>query len=448
MSNISKIIIGSEAFIRMMTHVLRFGNEALEESVEVMGVCIGKEDYTENRFNILNIIPIQHGLKVSTGFTKEDIEFFANLNKEYQEKGLKIIGWYISRPGWGLDFTDMTIQNHKFFQTEKNPPGFAIIFDHTIMGKEKEFGFKIYTLKDYKKSNDFHEIPYDIEIPANLNFFKWVQKFVEDSQRLSPVIIKELREEPLGELQEIPLSTEDLVDKSIKDYSTQIEQVFTGFNDGLKKVNEVISGTYKSQLTTWVDDMTQGTLKGMEYISRSTNQLKNTVSDGLRDVQTYFNSTFTEISGLFKKNITEYINKRVKGQRELKNEISIKLEENIEEIKKEFMEQMNNSISPIEEKITSLIDIVDKNSKLNSKMAEVTIDLNSLVSETDNNIKSLTNNIGEQIENVITPFKTLINENSEKLNLELKPIQENHSEISILLEKLQNFIISIKGILK
>jgi len=81
-------------------------------------------------------------------------------------------------------------------------------------------------------------------------------------------------------------------------------------------------------------------------------------------------------------------------------------------------------------------------------MAEVTIDLNSLVSETDNNIKSLTNNIGEQIENVITPFKTLINENSEKLDLELKPIQESHSEISILLEKLQNFIISIKGILK
>ncbi|MCK4287283.1 MAG: hypothetical protein KAX18_13820, partial [Candidatus Lokiarchaeota archaeon] len=123
MSEISKIIIGSEAFIRMMTHVLRFGNEALEESVEVMGVCIGKEDDTENRFNILNIIPIQHGLKVSTGFTKEDIEFFANLNKEYQEKGLKIIGWYISRPGWGLDFTDITIQNHKFFQTEKNPQG-------------------------------------------------------------------------------------------------------------------------------------------------------------------------------------------------------------------------------------------------------------------------------------------------------------------------------------
>ncbi|MBY8986260.1 MAG: hypothetical protein KGD65_14385 [Candidatus Lokiarchaeota archaeon] len=446
MSDISKIIIDSEAFIRMITHVLRFGNEALEESVEVMGICIGKKDETENLFNLLNIIPLQHGMKVATGFTKEDIELLANLNKEYQEKDLNIIGWYISRPGWGLDFTEFTIQNHKFFQTEKNPQGFAIIFDHTIMGKEKEFGFKIYTLKDFKKSNDSREIPYEIILPKNLSFFKWVQKLVEDSQRLSPVIIKELREEPLRELQEIPLSTEDLVDKSIKDYSSQIEQVFDGFNDGLKKVNETISGTYKSQIKNWVDDMTQGTLKGIEYISRSTSQLNNTVSDGLRDVQNYLNSTFTEISSLFKKNITEYINKRVIGQQELTSEISTKLKENIEEIKKEFMDQIINNINPLEEKITTVLDILDSNSKLNSKMSEIAIELNSLISETENNIKSLTDNIDEQIENVIAPHKAQINESSEELDLELKPIQESHLGIKILLEKLQKIITDFRNL--
>ena len=446
MSDISKIIIDSEAFIRMITHVLRFGNEALEESVEVMGICIGKKDETENLFNLLNIIPLQHGMKVATGFTKEDIELLANLNKEYQEKDLNIIGWYISRPGWGLDFTEFTIQNHKFFQTEKNPQGFAIIFDHTIMGKEKEFGFKIYTLKDFKKSNDSREIPYEIILPKNLSFFKWVQKLVEDSQRLSPVIIKELREEPLRELQEIPLSTEDLVDKSIKDYSSQIEQVFDGFNDGLKKVNETISGTYKSQIKNWVDDMTQGTLKGIEYISRSTSQLNNTVSDGLRDVQNYLNSTFTEISSLFKKNITEYINKRVIGQQELTSEISTKLKENIEEIKKEFMDQIINNINPLEEKITTVLDILDDNSKLNSKMSEIAIELNSLVSETENNINSLTDNIDEQIEKVIAPHKAQINESSEELDLELKPIQESHLGIKILLEKLQKIITDFRNL--
>ncbi|MFW9895149.1 MAG: hypothetical protein ACFFD7_05025, partial [Candidatus Thorarchaeota archaeon] len=187
----SKINIESHAYIRMFSHVLRFGNEALEESLEVMGLCIGNYDEVKDKFNLINVIPYQHGIKVSTGFTKEDIEFFSNLNKEYQDKDLKIIGWYLSRPGWGLDFTDITIQNHRFFQTEKNPQNFIIIFDHSRMGTENDFGFKIYSLRDFKKSNDYIEMQYDINIPDNLNFFKWVQKFVEDSQKQSPVIIKE-----------------------------------------------------------------------------------------------------------------------------------------------------------------------------------------------------------------------------------------------------------------
>ena len=79
-------------------------------------------------------------------------------------------------------------------------------------------------------------------------------------------------------------------------------------------------------------------------------------------------------------------------------------------------------------------------------MAELTIELNSLVSETDTNIKSLTNNLGQQIEKVMTPFKTKISKNSEELDLELKPIQESHSEISILLEKLQKIITDFRNL--
>ncbi|MHA2181594.1 MAG: hypothetical protein ACXAAH_09240 [Promethearchaeota archaeon] len=446
MTGISKIIIESNTFIRMMTHVLKFGNDALDESVEVMGICIGKENEIENDFNLLNVIPFHHGIQVSTGFTKEDVELLANMNKEYQEKDLKIIGWYISRPGWGLDFTDITIQNHKFFQTVKNPQGFIIIFDHTLMGKEKEFGFKIYSLKDYKKSDDYHEIPYEIEMPANLNFFKWVQKFVEDSQKLSPVIIKDLKEQSIRELQEIPLSTEDLVEDSIKDYSAQVEQIFTGFSSGISKVNEIVSGTYKSQLNSWVGDINQGTLKGMEYLNRSTNQLKDTISDGLKDVQNFFNSTFIEISSLFKKNITEYIDKRIKGQKELKDKISEKLDQNIDVIKAEVMGQIKNVINPLEEKINSLLETMDKNSQLNSKMADITIELTTLVSEADNSVKDLTSNIGDHIEKVIAPFKTQIAEKSEELDSELKPIQESHTEIKILLEKLQKIITDFRNL--
>jgi len=430
----------------MMTHVLRFGNESLDESVEVMGVCIGEIDETGKEINLINVNPIQHGIHVSTGFTKEDIELFAGLDKEYQEKGTKIVGWYISRPGWGLDFTEITIQNHKFFQTEKNPQGFIIIFDHTLMSKEKGFGFKIYTLKEYKKSNDYLEVPYEIEIPANLNFFKWVKKFVEDSQRLSPVIIKELKEHPLSELQEIPLSAEDLIEEKVKDYSGQVDQVISGFSNGLAKLNEAVGGTYETHFNKWIGEVTQGTLKGMEHISRSLSQLKNTVSDGLRDVQKFFNTTFEEISGLFKKNVAEYIDRRVDGQKELKNEISHILNATIEESKIKIDEQIRSVITPLEEKIQNVLNTFERTSNLNTQMSTLIMELNNLASDKDADIKNLTKNISEHIEKITTPFKTQIDTKFEEIDLELKPIKESYSEIKIILEKLQKTITDFRNI--
>lgn len=444
-TGVFKVKIKADALIRMITHVLRFGNEALDESVEVMGVCIGEIDEINKVINLINVIPIQHGIHVSTGFTKEDIELFVELDKQYQEKDMNVVGWYISRPGWGLDFTEITIQNHKFFQTEKNPQGFVVIFDHTLMGNE-EFGFKIYTLKEHKKSNDYIEVSYEIEIPANLNFFKWVQKFVEDSQRLSPVIIKELKEQPLRELQEIPLSAEDLIEESVKDYSGQVDQVISGFSNGLAKLSEAIGETYETQVNTWIGEVTQGALKGMDHISRSLNQLKNSVSDGLREVQKFFNSTFEEISGLFKKNIAEYIDRRVDGQRELKNEISNILNGTIEESKIKIDDHIKSVITPLEEKIQNVLNTLERTSNLNSQMSSLIMELNNLASDKGAEIKSLTKNISEHIEKVTAPFKTQIDAKFEEIDLELKPIKESYSEIKILFEKLQKTITDFRNI--
>ena len=441
-----KVIIKADAFIRMMTHVLRFGNEALDESIEVMGICVGNIDETRKIINLFNIIPIQHGIHVSTGFSKEDIELFAGLEKEYQEKDMKIVGWYLSRPGWGLDFTEITIQNHKFIQTDKNPHGFVIIFDHTLMGKEKGFGFVINSLKEYKKSNKYFEISYELEIPANLNFFRWVQKFVEDSQRLSPVMINEIKEQSLRELQDIPLSTEDLIDETVKDYSEQVNQITSGFNNGFIKLNEALADTYETQFNTWIGEVTQGTLKGMKHISRSINQLKNTLSDGLKDVKKYFNSTFEEISSLFKKNITEYINTRVEGQKELKTEISQILNSAIEESKIIIDNQINSKTTPFEGKVQEVLDALESTSNLNSQISTSIMELNNLTSDKDDEIKNLMKSISENLEKVTIPFNTQIVGKFEEIDIELKPVKDSYSEIRILLEKLQKTITEFRNL--
>ncbi|MHA2393717.1 MAG: hypothetical protein ACXAEX_17410 [Promethearchaeota archaeon] len=446
MSKEFKVIIKPDAFVRMITHVLRFGNEALEESVEVMGVCVGKIDDTDNKIHLLNIIPIQHGLPVSTGFTKEDIELFSQLNKEYQEKEMMIVGWYLSRPGWGLEFTDITIQNHRFFQTEKNLHGFVIIFDHTMMGMENDFGFKIFTLKEHKISNDFYELPYEVEVPSSLNVYKWVQKFVEDSQRLTPILIKELKEQPLKELQEIPLSEEHLLVEGIKDYSDQIDLAISGFRNGILKLDEHIGKTYESQLNSWIGDMTQGTLKGMEFVGGSLNQLKNTVSDGLKDVQNFFNTTFTEISSLFKKNITEYINKRVQEQNELKNEISAVLNRITEESMNKMDEKIRESLKPLEENIEAMLTTIENTNNLSSKLANITGEINILTSKVEEDLTNLKKNIPERIEDILSPIKAQIDEKFEILDSELNPTKESYSEIRPLLEKLQKIITEFKNL--
>ncbi|MHA1883614.1 MAG: hypothetical protein ACXAAI_02085 [Promethearchaeota archaeon] len=442
-----KIAVEPDAFIRMITHVLKYGNEALEESVEVMGVCIGKITEEENLIELVNILPIQHGIQVSTGFTREDIELFSQLDKEYEEKGLGIIGWYTSRPGWGLDFTDITIQNHKFFQTDKNPHGFIIIFDHSLLGDQVEdLGFKVYTLKDYKKSNEYLSVTCEIGKPNTLGFFKWVQKFVEDSQRLSPVLIKELKDQSLKELQEIPQSKEDLVSESITDYSAEVEQVFSGFRNGISTLNETINEPYTNYFKNWVGDLTHGTLKGMEYLSGSLNQLKNTVTDGLRDVQKFFNTTFSEISQLFKKNITEYINNRVQGEQGLKVEISSIIDKMIEELKENLDKQIEDGFNLIEEKLNVIQANLESNNDFRSKLTELTSGISTLVASSEEEIKTLKTNLEQDITNIIAPIRAQFEEKFDELDSELNPTKESYSEISSLLEKLQKLLTEFRNI--
>ncbi|GAH57275.1 unnamed protein product, partial [marine sediment metagenome] len=65
------IFIKKEAFRNMLTHVLRFGSDALEQSIEVMGICVGKYDNVEDKVIVENAVPLIHGDKAEIGFHLE-----------------------------------------------------------------------------------------------------------------------------------------------------------------------------------------------------------------------------------------------------------------------------------------------------------------------------------------------------------------------------------------
>lgn len=440
------IIIKKEAFRNMISHVLRYGSVALENSVEVMGVCLGKSDSIKDQVIINNAIPVMHGLPVSVGFSKQEIELFRQIEKQYKEE---IVGWYISRPGWGLDFTEITISNHQYFQNEKSPLGICIIFDHTLMHKSGNLGFEIYRLDDYNKTDKYSNVSYEIEIPSTLEYFKWIQKFMEDFQKNDPILIKEINEiiEPAPrDLQEIPTSAiPEQVDEQLGKYS-EINSLVSGFNQGLEKLSEVFMNTFQNQIGSWITDVERGNSRGTEYISKTIKKMKEAVVSGLLNVSNWFKKELNDALYDFKNDASSYVDARIDDHRKVTEEIS--------EVKQNLVTNLNNLIenklnginSEIENLITSTTQKLGETTQINANTEEMVNNLDSNIKSINNQMKLFTQEIEKKLKISTNSLQTIINEKIEKLGSELDPFKSSYSEIRILLDKLQKTITDFRNI--
>ena len=443
-----KVIIMKEAFRNMVTHVLRFGSKVLDKNVEVMGICIGKLSENQEDLVLINSIPLFHGVKVSSGFSKEDFILFSDLEKQYQKKSLNLIGWYSSHPGWGLYFSDLAKKTHQFFQKESNPYGFHIVFDHTLMGKEKNYGLEIYRFDDYKSPDKYHIVEYEIEIPKTLEYFKWVQKFVEDFQKESPILIKEIKEmkENIpGDLKEIP-TLEEIPSVEKVDESLDASPLILGYQEGISKFSQSIIESFNNQFNKWFNDTLQGTSKGTETLSNSINKINEKMSQGMSKVENWFIKYFDNVLNDFKDNIFNYIDKRTNAQKNLTDDfLSIK-NILIDELNKIYKTNLTNFESEIKIKIESLTEKLNDSFKLNTKLEEITQSESKVISDIQEEIKDLPQKIDKHFKDSISQFENDINEKMEKMNSELQPFKESFTEIKNLLEKLQKVITELRNI--
>ncbi len=441
-----QIIIKKEAFRNMITHVLRFGSIALEKSVEVMGICLGELTENEKDIVLINAIPITHGKKVSAGFTKDDYDLLTQLEKQYQKKNLNIVGWYSSHPGWGLYFSDLEIKTHQFFQKESNPNGFFVVFDHTLMDKDKTFGFEIYRFDDFKKADKYHNVVFEIEEPATLDYFKWVQKFVEDFQKQTSILIKEIsesKESIPGELQEIPISEEISPEEEFDDYS-QISPIISGFQKGVSRFSESVIDTFKSQFGDWTNDLKEGSSKGSEYLRNSVNKMKEAASQSLIKVENWFKKNLDSMLNEFKETVVNYVDNRVEAQTELRNDLN--------NIKNDLFNDLNivvdENLKYIKSEIASVVKLttekVNNSTQINSKIEEMIGSISKVILAIENESSDLGSKIEKNIETTIDQFETSINEKIEKMSSELQPFKEYYLEISELLEKLQKIITDFR----
>ncbi len=441
-----EIFIKKEAFRNMITHVLRFGNDALEKSIEVLGICIGKYHVADNKVVIENAIPLIHGDKVEIGFDKEIYELFEQIKKKYPSD---LVGYYHSHPSWGLYLSESDLKNLQYFQREEFPYGFGIVFDHTLMGKEGTLGFDIYRLDDYSKTETYHPVLFEIEIPSSLEYFKWVQKFAEDFHKKDPVLIKEINEfvEAIPEdLQEIPTSEEiPVIDEEIE-ISPQIAPIISGIEQGTEKFSNIFTDIIENQMKVWINDINQGTSKGTEYISKAVSKMKEAITSGLLKVDIWLKKTFNEIVIDFKRNVSKSVDKRLGSNKDLIKEIS--------NIKNDFITDLSNSIednikninNETQPLITSISEDLQENVQTQLKIEETVTNLKSNLTATDNQVSTQAQDIEKKMEFSITQLQKIIDEKIEKLSTELQPFKEYNSEIKILLEKLQKVITGLRNL--
>ena len=445
-----KVFIKMGAFRNMITHVLRFGNEALDDSVEVMGICMGKE--SNNQLVIENAIPITHGSRIEVGFSPEDYAAFAEIDEQYADKGLYAIGWYHSHPGWGLFFSENDVKNHLFYQKKQTPHAFGIVFDHTLMGKEGNLGFEIYRLKEYKKGpkSDYIKVAYEIEVPKTLDYFKWVQKFVEDSQKKAPILIKEINEftEPVqGELQAIPGAEEASQEEEGEiDKYPQITPIVSGFKEGSEKFSEDFFNVLKPQLGTWTEDMRNGALKGSEFMRSTLNQMKDAISFGLSKVQNWFDTNLNEVLEEFKQDISEYLDKRMEAQKQLITEMPSKKEEIQSEITSIIEEKIKENMSQLEEKVQQNAQKLDDSTEISSKLEE-SIKFNSeKFSDLSNEMNNISETINQGMQALIKPIEDSTGKEIENLANELNTMKDTYAKMKELFDKLQKSIMELRNL--
>ena len=442
-----KVEIQPAAFKKMIFHGLRFANENLEESQEVLGICIGTEVQDESKIIVVDTITLTHGDQIALGLSKELHELFEKIRNEYGSGQNKIVGWYLSHPGYALEFTNSDKSIQLYFQNESNPNAIAVIYDPLKFTQSNNFGVKCFKLEDYKHPEKYFELECVLRIPNTLDFFKWVKELMEESQKKKPQLIYEY-EEPkkpkLEELQEIPQSEEPK--KQIVEMDDKIEALLDGAKKGTTAFTDDFLDVYKSQLENWTNDVKIGSLKGTEYLRSSLNQLNKTINKGLEGLQGYFKAKFNEISAIFVKGITESLESRIEFQEEIKthsvaitDEISNLEEKLIRDTFSQIHTDLNSSFKNLE---TEVINHEEHIKRINELIK------NNLgkVSELHSSLNNFSEDMNEQLKKSCNPFEQKSLKLIEDQNMNFTIISEKYQEIEQLIDRLQKLISEIRQI--
>jgi hypothetical protein len=430
------ISIEAGAFKKMIFHVLRFVNEIKDEPIEVIGLCIGNSSSENGSMTVTDSIPLLHGDKVELGLSQELHDLFEQVKESHET----IIGFYVSHPGYGLFLTDSDKKIQQYFQTEDNPNGFCIVFDHALINDN--FGLKIFKFKDHANPEEIVEIMPNILIPNSLEYFKWVQELVENYQKKEPIIIKEYLEAQkplLGELQEIP-KLPNIIDESKEKPPSQLEKSIAGIRTGASTLADTFVNNYVNQLDSWLNDIEEGSLKGGDFIRSSLNQLKDTIGKGLAGLENYFQRKFDEISAVFVDGITESLESRIENQKDLENQTTSLIENVINKSSEVIKQKLNELTIVVESQVNQLDELVINHDKNTKRIDELIENNKNKISSMNSVLDGFSEDVTETLQTSNSLFEKALLNAIENQGINFVSINEKYGEIELLIERLQNLI--------
>ena len=412
------------AYYKMLVHVLRFGSRVRDQSdyKEVMGILIGHLEGDGEIKNVIidDAVPISHGGAIEVRFKPQDYAKFSTIDEQLANKNQFSVGWYHSHPNLGIFFSGTDVVNQLGWQTQWNPSGIGIVFDHTYLENENDPGFRTFRLDDPSKgqSSGYHEVNTIVEPPDSIEFYNKIINLINSIHTKEPPILE--RNEELDLLGAVKFPNEDqLIPK------------------GSELNSDVLISSIKEGIFTLIENLTQPIITSFNdwsnMLMQETGTLNVTMKDNLIEIKDKINSEMGKIQDYVKNSISSRLNKLDDGiyvkleslinkYREVEkaiNEFKDQIEKSTEQ---EINEILQDKLAKYKDFAGSLKEILENTETLNNKILDI-IDLQS------EELNSLNKIINKTQENSLTQLSKYQEQEKEIFLNNIKPINNQMKEI-------------------
>jgi len=443
----STVTVKPTAYIKMLTHILRFGSKAQNprQFKEVIGMLIGHLDGEGDIKNVTveDAIPISHGGLIEVKFSEEQLGAFGEIDmqifEKYGSKNWFTVGWYHSHPGLQIFFSSTDVFNQLFWQ-DKNPSGIGIVFDHVYLERPEDMGFRTFRLDDPSKglSSNYHEVKTVVEPPDNHDYYFNIIELISKIHSKEP---------PILELNE---TTELFGDIFIPDQEKLIakkpELVFTdiisALKNGMSTFLELSIAPLINVLNTWSQELINKTFYNNTQMRKDLLEFKDNLSRGITNLQKSFNYSLQDKL----KELDFYIDDRL----DTFDEENVNLNKIIKEFNDNLIQQMEDLFNM---KFKPLLDQIIANFEKSLKRLGSIGDKSDTLAENFNQSYTTL----EDLSKIIEPSKIRIKGGIESANekvfenfkKKLKSIEGNFSNLDKisknLLSDLKAAILVLEG---